>query len=150
MLQASRKLKLTTIGGGAVKGNVVTTVLTIALAAAAASVHAQGWTPQKNVEIVAASGPGGSNDTTARTIERALASIRVVPTTVIVINKPGGGGSIAGSYVAQRAGDAHALLVATSGIGSNQIIGASTLTLADFTPIAMMLQDYVVFAVATN
>ena len=41
------------------------------------------------------------------------------------------------------------LLVAGGGC-SNQIIGASTLTLADYTPIAMMLQDYVVFAVASN
>src|SRR6185436_7677346 len=59
-------------------------------------------------------------------------------------------GTIAATYVAQRPGDPHYLLVATSGIGSNHIIGASTLTPADFTPIAMMLQDYVVFAVATN
>lgn len=132
------------------KLNVVCKVLAVVLATAAAAVSAQGWTPQKNIEIVAASGPGGSNDKTARTIERALMSAKLVPTTIVVVNKPGGGGSIAGTYVAQRAGDPHSLLVATSGIGSNHIIGASTLTLADFTPIAMMLQDYVAFAVAAT
>ena len=132
------------------KSNVLTAVLSVVLAAAAATAFAQAWAPQKNVEIVAASPPGGSNDNTARTIERALSSARLVPTTLTVVNKPGGGGSIAGTYVAQRAGDAHYLLVATSGIASNHIIGASTLTPADFTPVAIMLQDYVVFAVATN
>ncbi|HEY0338410.1 MAG TPA: tripartite tricarboxylate transporter substrate binding protein [Burkholderiales bacterium] len=132
------------------KRNVVAMVLSIVFAAAATAAFAQGWAPQKNVEIVAASGPGGSNDNTARTIERTLVSTKLVPTTLTVVNKPGGGGNIAATYVAQRAGDAHYLLVVTSGMASNHIIGASTLTVADFTPIAMMLQDYVVFAVATN
>ncbi|MGZ5165794.1 MAG: tripartite tricarboxylate transporter substrate binding protein, partial [Burkholderiales bacterium] len=132
------------------KPNALGIVFTLMLAAATTSAFAQGWAPQKNVEIVAGSGPGGSNDNTARTIERTLASIKVVPTTVTVVNKPGGGGNIAGTYVAQRAGDAHYLLVATSSIASNHINGSSTLTPADFTPLAIMLQDYVVFAVATN
>jgi putative tricarboxylic transport membrane protein len=122
----------------------------VVLAAAGAATFAQGWAPQKNVEIVAASPPGGSNDNTARTIERALVSVKAVPTTLTIINKPGGGGNIAATYVAQRAGDPHFLFVATSSIASNHIIGASVLTPADFTPIAIMLQDYVVFAVATN
>ena len=132
------------------KPNIVATVLSVVLAAAAPAASAQAWAPQKNVEIVAASGPGGSNDNTARTIERTLASTKLVPTTLTIVNKPGGGGTIAATYVAQRAGDAHYLLVVTSSVASNHIIGASTLTAADFTPIAMMLQDYVVFGVATN
>ncbi len=111
---------------------------------------AQAWLPQKNVEIVAASGPGGSNDNMARTLERILAVNKLVPATLTVVNKPGGGGSIAGTYVAQRTGDAHCLMIAGSGIASNHIVGMSTLSLADFTPIASMLQDYVVFAVAAN
>src|SRR5687767_6767330 len=122
MLFASRKAQVTRIRGGAVKLNVISTVVALVLAAASAAVTAQGWTPQKNVEIVAASGPGGSNDKTARTIERGLASAKLVPTSIVVVNKPGGGGTIAGTYVAQRAGDPHSLLVATSGIGSNHII----------------------------
>jgi putative tricarboxylic transport membrane protein len=130
--------------------NRMATVLSLILFVASTTPSAQGWAPQKNVEIVAASGPGGSNDNTARTIERTLASTKLVPTTLTVVNKPGGGGNIAATYVAQRVGDAHALLIATSSIASNHIIGASTLTAADFTPIAMMLQDYVVFGVATN
>ena len=132
------------------KPNVVATVLGIILDAAGTAASAQGWAPQKNVEIVAASGPGGSNDNTARTIERALASAKLVPATITVVNKPGGGGNIAAAYVAQRAGDAHTLLVATSSLASNHIVGSTTLTAADFTPVAMMLQDYVVFGVAAN
>jgi len=126
------------------------TIIALALAVASACASAQGWAPQRNVEIVAASAPGGSNDNTARLIERLLAAGKLVPATLSVVNKPGGGGSIAGTYVAQRVGDPHYLLVTTSGIASNHIVGISTLTPGDFTPIAAMLQDYVVFAVATG
>jgi putative tricarboxylic transport membrane protein len=133
-----------------VKPNVVSIILSVVVASAATAPFAQSWAPQKNVEIVAASPPGGSNDNTARTIERSLAAVKVVPTTVTVVNKPGGGGTIAATYVAQRTGDPHYLLVTSSSIASNHIIGASTLTPADFTPIAIMLQDYVAFAVAAN
>ena len=122
----------------------------VVLAALTGAASGQSWAPQKNVEIVAASAPGGSNDKTARTIERALASARLVPATITILNKPGGGGSIAGTYVAQRQGDPHVLLIATGAIASNHIAGVSTLTPGDFTPIAAMLQDYVVFAVAAN
>ncbi|MDB5862345.1 MAG: tctC6, partial [Betaproteobacteria bacterium] len=50
--------------------------------------------------------------------------------------------------VSQRSGDPHCLGIITSGLLSNHIIGASTLTPADFTPIASLLNDYVVFAVS--
>ena len=76
---------------------------------------AQAWAPQKNVEIVAGSAPGGSNDKTARAMERILGAQKLVPTTLTVINRPGGGGSIAYTYVAQRAGSR----------GTREIAGAS-------------------------
>jgi putative tricarboxylic transport membrane protein len=117
---------------------------------AAQQCPAQTWSPQKNVEIVAASAPGGSNDNTARTLERIMTSMKLVPATLTVVNKPGGGATIAHTYVNQRAGDPNYLLVATSGLLSNHIIGASPLTAADFTPVAALLEDYVVFAVNAN
>ena len=125
-------------------------IVSAALALGPGGAFAQTWTPQKNVEIVAASAPGGSNDKTARMLEHLLTANKVVPSTITVVNKPGGGANIANTYVAQRIGDAHFLLIAGGGIMSNNIIGASTLTLADFTPIASMVEDYAVFAVATG
>jgi putative tricarboxylic transport membrane protein len=125
-------------------------VLLIALAVPAVHVAAQGWSPQKNVEIVAASPPGGSNDKTARTLERVIGATKLVPTSMTVMNKPGGNATIAHTYVAQRPGDPHYLLVMTSGFLTNQIVGASKLTVADFTPIASLLEDYTVFAVAAG
>jgi putative tricarboxylic transport membrane protein len=124
--------------------------IAIALATASAGIAAQTWSPQKNVEIVAGSAPGGSNDKTARTMERVLAANKLVATTLTVVNKPGGGGSIAYTYVSQRAGDAHYLAIGSSNLLSNHIVGSSTLTYHDFTPLALLYNDYAVFAVQSE
>jgi putative tricarboxylic transport membrane protein len=109
--------------------------------------QAQSWSPQKNVEIVVGSAPGGSNDKTARSVERALVDLKLVPTSVTVVNKPGGGSAIAFTYVQQRAGDPHTLLVGTTALLTNHITGRSKIHHSDFTPIASLFNDYVVFAV---
>jgi len=113
---------------------------------AASAAAAQGWTPQKNVEIVVGSAPGGSNDKTARSVERALIDNKLVNTSITVVNKPGGGGSIAFTYVAQRPGDSHTLLIGTTALLTNHITGRSKIHHSDFTPIASLFNDYVVFA----
>ena len=117
------------------------------LAFAAGAVSAQGWSPQKNVEIVVGSAPGGSNDKTARTVERILTQNKLVPVSLTVVNKPGGGSSIAFTYVAQRKADPHTLLVGTTALLANHITGRSKIHHSDFTPIASLFNDYVVFAV---
>jgi putative tricarboxylic transport membrane protein len=109
--------------------------------------HAQTWSPQKNVEIVVGSAPGGSNDKTARTVERLLALKKLVPTSVIVNNKPGGGSNIAFTYVQQHVGDPHYLMVGTPSLLTNHVTGLSKLNYTDYTPIASLFNDYVVFAV---
>ena len=125
-------------------------VVAVSFALAGAAAHAQGWVPQKNVEIVAGSVPGGSNDKTARALERVILQYKLVPTSVTVVNKSGGGGSIANTYVSQHPKDPHYLGIAGTGLLSNHIIGVSPLTVADFTPIASLMNDYAVFAVSMN
>ena len=108
---------------------------------------AQSWSPQKNVEIVVGSAPGGSNDKTGRTVEKILSEKKLVPTTITVNNKPGGGGNISLTYVSQKVGDAHFLAVATPSLLTNHIVGQGSLNYTDFTPIASLFNDYIVFAV---
>jgi len=121
-----------------------------ALAALASTLHAQGWSPQKNVEIIVGSAPGGSNDKTARSVERAFVDNKLVDQSVSVVNKPGGGSSIAFTYVSQRPGDPHILLVGTTALLTNHITGRSKIHHSDFTHIASLFNDYVVFAVNAN
>jgi putative tricarboxylic transport membrane protein len=128
-------------------------VLLMAAAAIAAALPAQAqksWSPTRNVEIVVGSAPGGSNDKTARTVEKAIVEGKLIPTSLTVVNRPGGGSTIAFAYVRQKKGDPHTLLIGTTALLSNHIVGTSTISYDDFTPIASLFNDYVVFAVNAN
>ena len=122
-------------------------LLTGALTLGASQAGAQAWVPQKNVEIVVGSAPGGSNDKTARAVEKIVTGKKLLPGTLTVVNKPGGGGNLQLSYMAQHAGDPHFMMVTTPTLLSAHITGNSPLGHADFTPIASMVNDYVVYAV---
>jgi putative tricarboxylic transport membrane protein len=113
----------------------------------ASHVGAQNWTPQKNAEIVVYSAPGGSNDKTARSIEQIISGKKLLNGTMTVVNKPGGGGNLQLNYMQQHAADPHYLMVTTPTLLTNHVTGNSTLTYTDFTPIASMVNDYVVYVV---
>lgn len=121
-----------------------------AMMAAPAAQAQQSWSPSRNVEIVVGSAPGGSNDKTARTVERAIVEGKLIPTSLTVVNRPGGGSSIAFNYVNQKKGDPHTLLIGTTALLTNHIVGTSPLSYMDFTPVASLFNDYVVFAVNVN
>lgn len=112
-----------------------------------AQAMAQAWLPTKNIEIIHGSAPGGSNDKRAREIEKALSETKLIPTSMTVISKAGGGGGISMAYTNQHPGDGHYLLLGGSTMISNHIIGASKMNYTDFTPIASLMNDYIVFAV---
>ena len=109
--------------------------------------YAQDWVPKRNVEIVVTSVPGGSNDKTARAVERILVTHKLVPASVTVVSKPGSGGNMAFAYLAQHAGDPHYLLIGTPGLVIGQLVGYTQFRHSDFTPIASLVNDYTVFAV---
>ena len=117
------------------------------LALTSASAFSQSWAPQKNVELVVYSAPGGSNDKTARSVERIIAGKKMIKSTMTVVNKTGGGGNIQLNYMTQHAGDPHYLMITTPTLLANHITGNSAQTYTDFTPIASMINDYVVYVV---
>jgi len=111
---------------------------------------AQGWTPQRNVDIVVGYAPGGGVDRTARALERLLTTNKLVNTSVAVVNKPGGNTNIAYAYVNQRNADAHTIMVFGQTLATNHIAGASPLSHNDFTPIATLFSEYHVYVVSAN
>lgn len=127
-------------------GFVVALAMTIA-AAHAASVS---WKPETNVEIVVGVNPGGSNDKIARMIQRIWQEKRMLDKATIVVNKPGGGGTIAWSYLSQHSGDGHFLAVNSVPLVINHIMGRTPLKHTDFTPIATLINEYVGFAVKAD
>jgi putative tricarboxylic transport membrane protein len=122
-------------------------VLGWALLGLAAGAGAQGWMPQKNVEIIVPVVPGGTNDKLARAIERTFVGGKLVNTSVTVVHRAGGGNQIAYAYVSQHTGDPHYLLMGTSTLITAHAMGRSKMSYAEFTPIASIFNDYVVLTV---
>jgi putative tricarboxylic transport membrane protein len=123
------------------------TLIALALLGFAAAGWTQGWSPQRNVEIVVGFPPGGGFDKTARALERLLAANKLVNSSITVVNKPGGGQNIAYTYVSQRPNDGHTLMIGGPALLTNHIRGLSPLNYTDFTPIASLSNEYIVFAV---
>ncbi|HET7595784.1 MAG TPA: tripartite tricarboxylate transporter substrate binding protein, partial [Burkholderiales bacterium] len=100
--------------------------------------HAQTWKPDNAVEIIAPSAAGGGTDHTARVMQKIIQDQRLLDVPVSVVNKPGGGGSVALIYLKQHAGNGHHAEVASAVLLTNHIVGRSPLSYTDFTPIALL------------
>jgi len=120
------------------------------LALAAATAQAQAWKPEKNVEIVVGLSAGSSQDRTARALQKVWQDGNVLGVAVAVVNRVGGGGQVAWNYLAQHAGDAHYLQIASPTILTSYITGSSRFTFRDFTPLALLGSQYVAAAVPTD
>src|SRR6188472_1525812 len=118
---------------------VAVTVASVFTATSACAAQTS-WKPEKPVEFVVLSSAGGGNDKTARVIQRIWREERWLE-NVNVLNKPGGGGSLAYTYVSQHAGDAHYIAVVRKGLLTNHILGRSTLDPSELTPLAVMANE---------
>ena len=132
------------------KQRIARTVLfTIALACASA--HAQSWKPEKNIEILIGLTPGSSQDRTGRSLQKVWLDTKALNATISVpvnvVNRPGGGGQIALTALAQHAGDAHYLYVASPTTVTRYITGLGTSHFTDFTPLALFGNQYLAAAV---
>ncbi len=128
-------------------------LLLIALAGsiAASAAYAQSsWRPDKTVEIVLPTAPGGGNDTVARLMQKALQDHKLVTTPILVLNKAGGNQTVSVAYHAQHRADPHYLLFATSTLFTNQIQGLIQHNYRDFPALALAFVDYSAFMVPAN
>ena len=73
------------------------------------------WKPTKEIEFVVPSAPGGGSDLNARTIADIAKQQNLSPSNIMVLNKPGGSGAVAFSYVGSKKGDNHVMMVLHSG-----------------------------------
>ena len=130
-------------------------VLRLALMLAAACLvfgqaQGQSWRPDRPVEIIAASGPGGNTDKLARTIQRIIQEEKIVSIPVNVVNKTGGNQTIARVYLNQHAGDGHYLELSNPTLMANHVMGITQQHHSDFTPLAVILDEYTVFSVRAD
>ena len=117
-------------------------ILCCALAASVA--NAQDWKPTRNVDIAIASGAGGAADRQGRQLQKLL--LQAVPAfpSITVTNRPGGGGLVAWTALAQHAGDAHFIATLSTALLTNQVLGVGQLRYQDLTPLNILMREYVV------
>ncbi|MCX7315248.1 MAG: tripartite tricarboxylate transporter substrate binding protein [Alphaproteobacteria bacterium] len=94
--------------------------------------------PDKLIRIIVPFTPGGSNDVVAREIATGLQA--QVNQSVVVENKPGGGGAIAYSFVAKSPPDGYLMLVAPASFTMGPHLSRNPLfnPVTDFAPINLV------------
>jgi putative tricarboxylic transport membrane protein len=108
------------------------------------------WKPNRYIEFITSAGAGGAQDVTVRLIDKIWRDKHVTDVPTIIVNKAGGGGVIGWTYLHQHAGDGHYLSMITVTLLTTHLIGQSPLNYTDFTPVAMLFNEYVVFAVKAD
>lgn len=98
--------------------------------------QAQPAFPSKPLRLVVPNAPGGAADLTARTVGQKLGEALGQP--VVIENRPGAGGVVAGELVAKAAPDGHTLLLISSGTAVSAALFKALPfdTARDFIPVA--------------
>lgn len=110
--------------------------------AVALPAQAQGYKPSKPVEFVTHTGPGGGGDVLARAISTAMEKEKLVPVRMQVVNKTGGGGATAMSYLTEKKGDPNVIAVYTGLWFTNPLMREEArVTMKDLTPIVGLVLE---------
>ena len=110
-------------------------------------IGAHAWKPERAIEIVAGTAPGGGLDRTARALAAALESARLLEVPVTVKNVPGDGARKAWAYMDTHVGDPHVLSISHPNLTTDRLVGLASFDHRAYTPIAILYNEYIAFAV---
>jgi putative tricarboxylic transport membrane protein len=122
-------------------------ILMVLLAGAAT---AQGWKPERNVELTIPTTPGGSNDIAGRLIHKLWTELKLLPVQSTVVNRSGGEHIVAYTYISQRTGDPYSIGLMSTPMLVNPIQGRTQLTHNDVQPIAYLITEPMVAVVRAD
>jgi putative tricarboxylic transport membrane protein len=108
------------------------------------------WRPERQVELILPTAPGGGNDVVARLLQKIVQEQKLVTTPILVLNKAGGNQALSVAYLNQHPADPHYLLFATSSLMTNQIQGLAQYQYTDFPPLGLAFVDHTAFMVPAN
>jgi putative tricarboxylic transport membrane protein len=112
--------------------------------------QAVAWRPEREIELVAGTPPGGGQDRPARALIEVLTANRLLDVPVKLTNIPGRGGGNGWDYLRTKAGDAHVLAINSPTIISNKLLGVSGFDYSALTPIANLYTESPAFLVSTG
>jgi putative tricarboxylic transport membrane protein len=97
--------------------------------------------PTRPVEFVISTAPGGGSDLYARAMQGIIAAKNFSPQPVQPLNKEGGSGAVAFTYVYDHKGDMHYIMITLNSFFTTIITQKLPYKATDFTPIANMALD---------
>ena len=123
-----------------------------ALLASGSAARAEDAYPSRPIRLIVGFSPGSASDITARLFAKGASD--VLGQQVVVENKPGAAGSLAGQSVAHAANDGYTLFLFALSTLTNEIISPAPVldVVKDFAPIALLANGTIVLVVnpATN
>jgi putative tricarboxylic transport membrane protein len=122
----------------------------MAMVALAGTAAAQGWKPDRAVDLVIPTSPGGSNDNAGRAIHKIWTDLKLLPVPSNVANRSGGEHSVAYTFVSQRTGDPYTLGLMSTPMVVNPIQGRMQITHNDLQPIAYLITEPMVAVVRAD
>lgn len=124
------------------KGVLLATALGLSLTVASTTAFAQ-WVPDRPIEFVIQTSPGGGSDQYARFWIGIIQQYNLSPVPITPVNMPGGAGAVALTYLANHAGEPYYMsptlnsVVITSLLQQIPVMYPSE----DLTPLALMAID---------
>jgi putative tricarboxylic transport membrane protein len=104
------------------------------------------WRPEREVELIAGTPPGGGLDRCARALVKALEAQRLLDAPVRITNMPGEGGRGAWVHLDRHPGEPHMLCVSSINLTTDHLLGESPFDHETaFTPLAILYTEYLAF-----
>jgi putative tricarboxylic transport membrane protein len=121
-----------------------------ALLVAPGAAPAQAWKPQQPVEVIIGSAAGSSPDSMARYIQKIWQEKRLVEVPTNVVNRVGGGNTIAWNFLSQRQGDGHFIMASNINLSAGHLTGTTTWSYRDFTSLGILFHEYIALSVRVD
>jgi putative tricarboxylic transport membrane protein len=108
------------------------------------------WKPERPVEIVAGTPPGGGLDRSARALQNAIVANGLLDVPVRVVNVGGEGGRRAWRHIEGFPGDGHVIGISSPNMLADYLMGVTASDPARFAPLAILYSEYIAFVVRAD
>src|SRR5229473_3529007 len=108
------------------------------------------WKPEREIEIIAGTPPGGGLDRSARALLKSIAANGLVEVPVKVVNVGGEGGRKAWSHIERYSGDGHVIGISSPNMAADYLTGVTRSDPERFPPLAILYSEYIAFVVRAD
>lgn len=108
------------------------------------------WRPERTIEIVAGTPPGGGLDRSARALLKAIETNGLVNVPVKVVNVGGDGGRKAWVHMERYTGDGHVIGISSPNMAADYLTGVTKSDPDRFCPLAILYSEYIAFVVRSD